>query len=369
MSVAVMTQPYARVFNFSAGPCTLPVEVLEEIRDDMMNYKGHGMSVMEMSHRGKVFGDILDAAVADFRKVMEVPDNYQVMFLQGGASMQNTMLPMSYLREGTTADYIVTGEWGRKSYEAALHVGNVNLVWSGKDCNYDRAPDLTSLNYTPNSAYLHFTSNETIQGVDFRTDVSLPMDVVCDMSSNILSRPIDVRKYDMIYAGAQKNMGPAGATVVVISDEFLDKAPKEFHPMLDYRLIAKNGSMYNTPPCWSIYVCGLVYKWVERQGGTREMQRRNEDKAAVLYNAIDTSGGYYRGHAQKENRSMMNITFTLPSEELTDRFVKEAAAEGLDGLKGHRSVGGIRASIYNAFPKAGCEAMADFMKQFAAKNG
>lgn len=365
-----MTQPYARVFNFSAGPCTLPVEVLEEIRDDLLNYKGVGMSVMELSHRGKVFEGILNDAEAGLRRVFEVPDNYKILFLQGGASMQNTMIPMSFLPSGKTADYVVTGEWGKKSYEAALHVGKINLAWSGKDVNYDRAPELTALTtYTPNSAYLHYTSNETIQGVDFRTDVSLPMDVICDMSSNILSRPIDVKKYQMIYAGAQKNMGPAGTTIVVISDEFLDKAPAEFHPMLDYRLHVKNGSMYNTPPCWSIYVCGLVYKWVEREGGTREMQRRNEDKAAVLYNAIDSSGGYFRGHAQKENRSMMNITFTLPNEELTDKFVKEAAAEGMDGLKGHRSVGGIRASIYNAFPKAGCEALADFMKQFAAKNG
>ena len=369
MSTMVMTQPYARVFNFSAGPCTLPVEVLEEIRDDLMNYKGHGMSVMEMSHRGKVFESILDQTVSDLKKVLEVPEGYHAVFLQGGASMQNSMIPLSFLGQGQTADYVVTGEWGRKSYEAALHVGNVHLAWSGKDCNYDRAPDLTSLSYTPNSAYMHFTSNETIQGVDFRVDPTLPMDMVCDASSNILSRPIDVSKFVILYAGAQKNMGPAGTTLVVIQDEFLQKAPKEFHPMLDYRLHVKNGSMYNTPPCWSIYVCGLVYQWVMREGGTREMQRRNEEKAGIVYNAIDTAGGYYKGHAVKENRSMMNITFTLPSEDLTDKFVREAAAEGLDGLKGHRSVGGIRASIYNAFPKVGCEALADFMRHFAAKNG
>lgn len=364
-----MTQPYARVFNFSAGPCTLPVEVLEEIRDDMMNYKGCGMSVMELSHRGKVFERILNQAVEDFRKVMEVPSDYHILFLQGGASMQNTMIPMAFLPQDKTADYVVTGEWGRKSYEAALHAGKVNLVYSGKDTNYDRAPDLDQLTYTPDSAYMHFTSNETIQGVDFRVDPSLKMNVVGDVSSNILSRPIDVSKYSLLYAGAQKNMGPAGATVVILKDEFLQIAPKEFHPMLDYRLHVKNGSMYNTPPCWSIYVCGLVYQWVIREGGTKEMQRRNEEKAAVLYHAIDDSGGFYKGHAQTESRSLMNITFTLPSEDLTDRFVKEAEAEGLDGLKGHRSVGGVRASIYNAFPKSGCETLASFMRLFAAKNG
>lgn len=364
-----MSQPYDRVYNFSAGPCTLPVEILEEARDGMMNWRGTGMSVMEMSHRGKEFGGILDEAEADLRKLAEVPDNYKILFLQGGASMQNTMIPMNLLGAGQTADYVVTGAWGKNSHEAAKVCGNIHLAYDGSSHNYSECPDLTALKYSDAPAYVHYTSNETIQGVDFHEDVDLFGVSVCDISSNILSRPIDISKFALLYAGAQKNMGPAGVTVVIIREDMLDRTPANFHPMLDYRLIAKNGSMFNTPPCYAIYMCGLMYKWLQKQGGTAWAFENNKKKAGIIYDAIDNSGGFYEGHAKKENRSLMNLTFRLPSEELTDQFLKEAKAYKLDGPKGHRSVGGVRASIYNAFPVEGCEVLAQFMGEFARKNG
>ena len=364
-----MSQPYDRVYNFSAGPCTLEVEVLEEAKECLLNWKGSGMSVMEMSHRGKAFEGILAQTGADLRQLMNIPANYKILFLQGGASLQNTMIPMSFLGQGQTADYIVTGAWGKKSEEAARLIGNVNIAYSGKESNYNDIPQPGELNLTPGAAYLHYTSNETIQGVEFKSDMDFPGTVICDMSSNILSREIDVTKYDMIYAGAQKNMGPAGATLVIISDEFLAKAPEKTHPMLDYRLHASNDSMYNTPPCWGIYMCGLTYSWLLRNGGVPAMNVRNKDKAAVIYKAIDESGGFYKGHSCPQCRSLMNVTFTLPDEDLTKEFIKVAEQNKLDGLKGHRSVGGVRASIYNAFPKEGCEVLADVMRDFAKTKG
>ncbi len=364
-----MSQPFDRIYNFSAGPCTLEVEVLEEARDGLMNWKGTGMSVMEMSHRGKAYEGIIAEAEADLRNLMSIPEGYHVLFLQGGASMQNTMIPMSFLGEGQTADYIVTGAWGKKSEEAAHMIGNVNSAYSGKSHNYSDIPGPGEIQQSANPAYVHYTSNETIQGVEFKDEVKLKGPIVCDISSNILSRPIDVTKFDLLYAGAQKNMGPAGATLVIVKDEFLQKAPEKTHPMLDYRLQAANDSMYNTPPCWSIYMCGLTYKWLLRNGGVPAMQKRNEDKAAVLYKAIDQSGGFYRGHACPQCRSLMNVTFNLANDELTSEFLKVTEENKLDGLKGHRSVGGVRASIYNAFPKEGCEALAQVMRDFAQKKG
>jgi phosphoserine aminotransferase len=364
-----MSQPYDRVYNFSAGPCTLEVEVLEEAQRELLNWKGTGMSVMEMSHRSKAYEGIIQKTEQDLRTLMGIPENYKVLFLQGGASLQNTMIPMSFLKDGQTADYIVTGSWGKKSEEAARLVGNVNVAYSGKGHNYSDIPGPGELQLTPDAAYVHYTSNETIQGVEFKQDLAFEVPVVCDMSSNILSRPIDVSKYAIIYAGAQKNMGPAGVTLVLMRDDMLGKCPENWHPMLDYKLQAENGSMYNTPPCWGIYMCGLTYDWLLRNGGIEAMHARNKEKAALVYEAIDQSGGFYRGHACPECRSLMNVTFTLSDDELTDRFVKEATAEKLDGLKGHRSVGGIRASIYNAFPKEGCEVLAQFMKDFAQRNG
>ena len=369
MSTATITQRYDRVFNFSAGPCTLPVPVLEQVRDDMLNYKGSGMSVMEMSHRGKVFDGIYQETVQDLRALLGVPENYKVLFLQGGASMQFTMIPMCFLRAGSIADYVITGTWGKKALEAANLIGTANKIFDAKESNYNHAPKLGMLNRTAGAAYLHFTSNETIQGVDFFEDPALDGRVFCDASSNILSRPMDVSKYALLYAGAQKNMGPAGATVVIIRDELLAEVPEKMHPMMDYRLQAENDSMYNTPPCFSIYVCGLVYKHLLANGGLKAMAELNERKAGHIYAAIDSSGGFYKGHAAQANRSWMNVTFTLPSDELTDAFIKEAKGLKLDGLKGHRSVGGCRASIYNAFPEEGCRVLAEFMAEFARKNG
>lgn len=358
-----------RVFNFSAGPSVLPVEVLQEAQADLLNWKGCGMSVMEMSHRGKAFQSIIDQAEADLRALLGIPENYKVLFLQGGASLQFSMVPMNLLHDGETADYVVTGSWGKKALQAAKLVGSTKCVWDGKETNYDRLPDLAGLSFTEGAAYIHVTSNETIQGVEFQSDPDLPAPVVCDMSSDILSRPVDVTKYALIYAGAQKNMGPAGVTVVILREDLLSKTPENFHPMLDYRLQAENASLYNTPPCWCIYICGLVYQHLLKNGGLQAALERNRRKAAIVYDAIDRSGGFYKGHAQKECRSLMNVTFTLPNEELTKAFLEGAKAHKLDGLKGHRSVGGCRASIYNAFPEEGCRVLAEYMDDFAKKNG
>jgi len=363
-----VSQPYNRVFNLSAGPCTLPVEVLEEVRDDLLNYKGAGMGVMEMSHRDKAFLAIHEATKADLRSLMGIPDNYHILFQQGGATLQNTMVPMNLLAGGT-ADYVVTGAWGKKSHEMAGLVAPVNKVYDGKANNYSEQPNLNDLPYTNGAAYVHLTTNETIHGTEFFTDPSLDVPVVCDMSSDILSRPVDVSKYGLIYAGAQKNMGPAGLTLVIIRDDLLARTPSGLSPMLDYKIQVENDSMLNTPPCWGIYVCGLVYKWILKNGGLTWMNGVNRAKADAIYGAIDSSGGFYKGHAKKDCRSIMNITFTLGSDELTDAFIKEAKAAGFDGLKGHRSVGGCRASIYNAFPLEGCQELGKFMGEFASRNG
>jgi len=326
------------------------------------------MSVMEMSHRGKHFESIIQEAEADLRKLLSIPDNYKVLFLQGGATLQNTMLPMNLLAGGS-ADYVVTGAWSKKSYEMAQIVGPARCVYDAKSTNYDRLPDLEKLDYAPNAAYIHFTTNETIHGVEFQKDPTLPSPVACDMSSDILSRPVDINKYAIIYAGAQKNMGPAGVTVVILREDLLSRTPEKFHPMLDYRLQAEHASLYNTPPCFAVYVCGLVYKWLLKNGGLAAMRETNRRKSSLIYNVIDGLPEFYKGHAQKDSRSVMNVTFRLPSDELTDKFDKEAKARKMDGLKGHRSVGGIRASIYNAFPLEGCEELAGFMREFAKKNG
>ncbi len=364
-----MSQPYNRVFNFSAGPCTLPVEVLESAKEDLLNYKGTGMSVMEMSHRSKPFEKILAETEADLRTLLSIPDNYKVLFLQGGASLQFSMIPLSFLAAGQTAEYLVTGAWGEKALEAANLVGSTKVVFDGKGDNFRAAPDFGTLDLSADAAYVHFTSNETIQGVEFFADPTTAAPLVCDMSSDILSRSVDVSKYALIYAGAQKNMGPAGATVVIAREDFIAKGPGKMHPILDYKLHAKNSSMYNTPPCWTIYMCGLVYKHLLATGGLEGSNKRNTEKANTIYQAIDSSGGFYNGHAEPSARSIMNVTFTLPSEELTSAFVKESESLNMDGLKGHRSVGGIRASIYNAFPLEGCQVLASFMADFAAKNG
>jgi phosphoserine aminotransferase len=345
------------------------VEVLEEARDDLMNYKGAGMSVMEMSHRGKVFEGILAQTEADLRSLAVIPKNYKILFLQGGASMQFSMIPITFLRGRGSADYITTGTWGKKSEESACIEGDVNVVFDGKPTRYDRVPSFSDLRLTQGSEYVYFTSNETVQGVQFKEDPTVPGTLICDMSSDILSRPVDWGKYALVYAGAQKNMGPAGVTVVILREDMLERVPANMAPMLDYRQHAENDSMYNTPPCWSIYMCGLVYQNYAKLGGLAAAAKRAQSKSKILYDAIDSSGGFYKGHSQKECRSNMNVTFILPDEPLTDAFVKEAEKEKLDGLKGHRSLGGIRASLYNAFPEEGCVALSQFMKAFAAKHG
>ena len=358
-----------RIYNYSAGPAVMPVPVLEKARDEMLSVNGIGMSVMEISHRSKHFGEILASAENGLRELLRVPANYKILFLQGGASMQFSMVPINFLGAGQTADYVITGFWGQKALAEAQRCGNVNVISSSADGGYRSVPEQSHLNFSRGARYIHYVANETIEGVEFKYDIDgggIP--VVCDMSSNILSKPIDFDKYDLIYTGAQKNIGPSGIAIVFISDSMLERVPDGLHSLMDYRKIAENDSMVNTPNTWSIYMVDLVCKWLTGEGGVAAMQRRNQEKAAILYKAIDSSDGYYAGHADAEVRSMMNVTFRLASDELDDQFCREATAAGLDGLKGHRSLGGVRASIYNAFPKQGVHALVDFMQDFAQRN-
>jgi phosphoserine aminotransferase len=361
-----MAQPYDRVYNFSAGPGTLPVEVLEQVRDELLSWRGCGMSVMEMSHRSKEFESIISEAEADLRTLLNIPEEYVVLFLQGGASTQFSLMPMNFASEDQTVDMIITGSWGKKAREAASFVCKPNVVWDGKETNYDRVPD-GQLPLSVDPAYLHITTNETIQGVEFHTDTDYMVPTVADMSSDFLSRPLEVSRYAAIYAGAQKNMGPAGATVVIIRKDMLERVP-ELPPMFSYKVQAENKSLYNTPPTFSIYVCGLVYKWLLKKGGLPAIYQQNQLKAQMIYEVIDASNGFYTGHAQPASRSLMNVTFRLPSDDLTQKFLSEAKANRMVELKGHRSVGGCRASIYNAFPVEGCSDLANFMKEFASNN-
>jgi phosphoserine aminotransferase len=358
-----------RIYNFSAGPAVLPVSVLEEAQRDMLALPGVGMSVMEISHRSKTFDEIIGGAEQGLRELMGIPENYKVLFLQGGASLQFSMIPMNLLPEGQTADYIITGSWGKKALKEAKRAGAINVAANTEDSRYSRTPEQHELKLSANAAYVHLTSNETIEGVEWKDlpDVG-DVPLISDASSNILSRVEPIEKYALIYAGAQKNMGPSGLTVVIIREDLLARAPDTLHTMLNYRTHAENDSLYNTPNTWGIYILNLVCKWLKGKGGLAGMQRENEAKAKLLYDAID-AGDFYRGHAAPESRSLMNVTFRLPSEELEKQFVKEATAAHLDGLKGHRSVGGLRASIYNAFPREGVEALVEFMKEFERKNG
>ncbi len=359
-----------RIFNFSAGPAILPVEVLEKAQSELLSLDGIGMSVMEISHRSKHFEPILESATRGIRELLKVPENYKILFLQGGASLQFSMIPMNFLPKSDTADYVVTGTWGKKAVKEAKRCGNANTIFSTADSAFRSVPAQDELDFSENANYVHYTSNETIEGVEFKYDLDgKGIPVICDASSNILSKPIDVEKYALIYAGAQKNIGPSGVTLVIIRDDLIARVPENQHSMLDYRALAENNSMLNTPNTWGIYIINLVCEHIKKHGGLGEMEKKNEEKAKILYDAIDASDGFYRGHADKPARSLMNVTFRLPSEELEKQFATEATARDLDGLKGHRSVGGIRASIYNAFPKEGVEALVDFMKDFAQKNG
>ena len=359
-----------RIYNFSAGPAILPLPVLQKAQNELLSLNNIGMSVMEISHRSAHFAPILQSAINGIRELLSVPENYKILFLQGGATLQFSMIPMNFLGANETADFIVTGAWGKKSVKEAKKCGNANVIFSTEAEGFRSVPVQEELNFSQDAKYIHYTSNETIDGVEFKYDLDgKGTPVVCDASSNILSKPFDIEKYALIYAGAQKNIGPSGVTVVIIRDDLLAQVPDNQQTLLNYKLIAENDSMLNTPNTWGIYLISLVCEWLKDQGGISAMAKINEEKAKILYDAIDQSDGFYRGHAEKSARSLMNVTFRLPSEELEKRFVTEATEKNLDGLKGHRSVGGIRASIYNAFPKEGVEALVEFMKDFAQRNG
>ncbi|HYR75179.1 MAG TPA: 3-phosphoserine/phosphohydroxythreonine transaminase [Pyrinomonadaceae bacterium] len=358
-----------RIFNFSAGPAIMPVPVLEEAQRDLLTLPGVGMSVMEISHRSKTFDEIIQGAEAGLRDLLNIPKDYAVLFLQGGASLQFAMVPMNFLSLDGSADYIVTGSWGKKAVKEAQKFGTIDLAANLADGGFTRVPGQDELHLNPSAAYVHVTSNETIEGVEWKNEPEVgDVPLVSDASSNILSRPIPVEKYGIIYAGAQKNMGPSGVTLVIIREDLLPRIREGLATMLDYRTHVKDKSLHNTPNTWGIYIINLVCKWLKEKGGLEVMQRENEEKAKLLYDAIDSTE-FYRGHADPDSRSIMNVTFRLPSEDLEKKFATEATAAGMDGLKGHRSVGGIRASIYNAFPREGCEALVQFMKEFEKKNG
>lgn len=361
-----------RVYNFSAGPGTLPLKALEQAQQELLVLPGAGASVMEISHRSKEFEAILAGAKENITNLLRLPQNYRILFIQGGASLQFSMVPMNLLRgSGKSADYIITGAWGAKAIKEGKKEGAVRAAWNGKDEGYTRTPAPSEMALDPRAAYCHFTSNETIEGVEFFVEPGAGnVPLVCDMSSDFLARPIDVAKYGLIYAGAQKNIGPAGCAVVIIREDLLERVPEGLPSMLDYKVMAENDSLYNTPPCFGIYMIKLVTQWLlDDVGGLAKMETVNREKARRLYGVLDASGGFYRGHAKPEARSIMNVTFRLPSEELESRFVKESTAAGLHGLKGHRSVGGIRASIYNAMTLDGVTALVDFMQAFQQQNG
>jgi len=358
-----------RILNFSAGPAILPVEVLEQAQRDLLSLPGVGMSILEISHRSKPFEDILAGCEADLRTLAGIPDDYRVLFLQGGASLQFSMVAMNLLPAGGSADYIVSGSWSQKAVKEAKRVGAVKIAGTTESGNFTRVPRQNELTLDPKAAYVHYTTNNTIFGTEFQylpDTGSVPL--VADTSSDIFSGPIDVSKYALIYAGAQKNLAPAGVTLVIIRDDMLTRTPSSLPTMLQYGVHVENKSMYNTPPVFAIYVMRLVLAWLLKQGGLAAVGARNARKANKLYAAIDRTE-FYRGHAENDSRSRMNVTFRLPSEELEKKFIKDATAAGLDGLKGHRSVGGLRASIYNAFPEEGVDALVQFMSEFERRNG
>ena len=359
---------YDRVYNFSAGPSMLPEEVLESVRDNLLNYEGTGMSVMEMSHRSKASEKIIGEAEQNIRDLMGIPENYKVLFVQGGATLQFAMIPMNLMR-ANKADYIVTGAWSNKAYAEAKKYGTINLVASSKDRNYSYIPDVSDLPIDPDADYVYICENETIHGTTYR---DLPNTkgkiLVADQSSMFLSKPVDVSKYGLIYGGVQKNVGPAGLSIVIIREDLIREDLPAFVPTyMSYKIHADNGSMYNTPNCWAIYVCGEVFKYLKSIGGLEEMNRRNEDKAKILYDFLDQSVMFH-GTVEKQFRSLMNVPFVTDSAELDAEVVAATKAAGFDNLKGHRSVGGLRASIYNAMPKEGVQALVDFLKDFEAKH-
>jgi phosphoserine aminotransferase len=358
-----------RAYNFNPGPGVLPLEVLQQAQSELLDFKGTGMSVMEISHRSKEFEEVIQTAEADLRELLAIPSNYKVMFLQGGAHLQFAMIPMNLRASGSSADYIVTGSWGKTAMKEAQKLGTTHAAGNTEADGFKGFPE--KLDLDAKAAYLHYTSNETIHGVEYFSEPTPPEGVplVCDASSDFISRPIDVSKYALIYAGAQKNAGPSGVTIVIERDDMIERTPANLPVMLDYKILANSGSLHNTPPSFAIYIVGLVLKWAKKIGGLSAIEKTNRTKAGLVYAAIDQSGGFYRGHAKPEARSLMNIPFRLPTEELEDTFAKDAKKNNLIGLKGHRSVGGMRASLYNAMDVAGTQELVKFMKEFQKKNG
>ncbi len=358
-----------RVFNFNPGPAAIPLEVLEEIQEEFLNFKGSGMSITEISHRSKPFDDVINDAIERTKRLLKLDDRFNVLFIQGGASMQFCMVPMNLLADGQSADYVNTGTWATKAIkEAQLLKKNIKVVASSEDKNFSYIPE--NIQFSPDAAYVHITSNNTIKGTQFSSfPATGNIPIISDMSSDIMSRPLDMDKFGLIYAGAQKNLGPAGVCMVIIREDMLKRVPDTLPSMLKYTTYSSKNSLYNTPPCFAIYTVQLVLKWLEEKiGGLKNIEEINKKKAAILYDYFDRSD-FYRGTAEKGSRSLMNVTFRLPSEDLEKTFVAEATSNNLVGLKGHRSVGGCRASIYNAMPIEGVEALVDFMKDFESKNG
>ncbi|MGW9128362.1 3-phosphoserine/phosphohydroxythreonine transaminase [Paenibacillus chitinolyticus] len=359
-----------RAYNFNAGPAALPLEVLEQAQKEFVDFRGIGMSIMEISHRSAEYEAVNNETQNLLKELFSIPDGYKVLFLQGGASTQFTMIPMNFLQAGQTAAYVQSGAWADKAIKEAKLFGETAVAASSKDQKFMRMPDLGALNLSDQTAYLHVTSNETIEGSQVQSypdTGSIPL--IADMSSDILSRPVDVSKFGLIYAGAQKNLGPSGVTVVILREDMLERANANLPTMFRYDTHVKNDSLYNTPPSYSVYMINLVLHWIKRQGGLAALEKINRDKTDLIYNAIDASGGFYQGCVDADSRSRMNITFRLQSEELEKLFVKESQANGFVGLKGHRSVGGLRASTYNAVPYESCQALAQFMNDFSKRNG
>ncbi len=363
-----MMGTYNRVYNFSAGPSMLPVEVLEKVQKDLLNYEGSGQSVMEMSHRSKEYQKIIDDAEADLRELMHIPDNYKVLFVQGGGTLQFAMVPLNLLRNSKKADYVLTGTWAKKAYKEACKYGDIRVIASSEDDKFTWVPKITKEDVREDADYAYITTNNTIYGTKYNyipETGNVPL--VADMSSNILSEEIDVSRFGMIWAGAQKNVGPAGVTIVIVREDLIGFAGAEVPTYLDYKIHADNGSMYNTPPCFSIYVAGEVFKYLKSIGGIAEMERRNKEKAQMLYDFIDSSR-LFSCPVAKEDRSLMNVVFVTGDAELDKKFIALAKENGMINLSGHRSIGGMRASIYNAMPKEGVAALADFMRKFEEEN-
>jgi phosphoserine aminotransferase len=358
-----------RIYNFSAGPAILPEDVLKEAQENLFALPGVGMSILEISHRSKPFDNVINEAKENLKKLLDIPDNYSILFLQGGASLQFCMVPLNLMPPKNKADYINTGSWSKKAIKEAKRAGTINVAASTEEGNFKRIPKQSELKLDPDAAYVHFTSNNTIYGTEWSSEPEIGnVPLICDASSDILSKKIDVEKYGLIYAGAQKNMGPSGVTLVIIRNDLIEKSPENLYSMLSYKIQAENNSLYNTPNCFGIYIMRLVAKWLLKNGGLDDMHKLNKEKAGLLYNCIDSSNEFYKGHAEKDSRSLMNVTFNLATEDLEKKLIQEADKAGFSGIKGHRSVGGIRASIYNAFPKQGVIDLVEFMKDFQRKN-